>query len=280
MLNTVLFGNVTFFDLFLSVAIILASWPTAQLLTNFLRRVFKDKVSKDNLQIIIKTAYYGVFTLALLIALPLLGIRLSGLLVAGGFAGIVIGFASQNIVSNFISGVFLMIERPIKIGDAVNIDGTVGIVNDIKIMSTEVRTLDGLYVRIPNIHVFTGSLTNYVSNIVRRFGYIIGIRYRDDTDLAIKTINDVINREEMALINPAPMVFVDNLTERAVELQIFIWAPTTEWYTLKTELLIKIKKALEQNGIQLAFPHRVISFEDKAAEGDDGGSAKKVHSHS
>ncbi|MGB3974839.1 MAG: mechanosensitive ion channel family protein [bacterium] len=280
MLNTVLFGNVTFFDLFLSVAIILASWPTAQLLTNFLRRVFKDKVSKDNLQIIIKTAYYGVFTLALLIALPLLGIRLSGLLVAGGFAGIVIGFASQNIVSNFISGVFLMIERPIKIGDAVNIDGTVGIVNDIKIMSTEVRTLDGLYVRIPNIHVFTGSLTNYVSNIVRRFGYIIGIRYRDDTDLAIKTINDVINREEMALINPAPMVFVDNLTERAVELQIFIWAPTTEWYTLKTELLIKIKKALEQNGIQLAFPHRVISFEDKAAEGDDGGSAKKAHSHS
>lgn len=278
MLNTVLFGNVTLFDLFLSLAIILASWPTAQFLTNFLRRVFKDKISKDNLQIITKTAYYGVFTLALLIALPLLGVRLSGLLVAGGFAGIVIGFASQNIVSNLISGVFLIIERPIKIGDAVNIDGTVGIVNDIKIMSTEVRTLDGLYVRIPNIQVFTGSLTNYVSNIVRRFGYIIGIRYRDDTDLAIKTIHDVINQEEMALVNPSPMVFVNDLTERAVELQVFVWAPTSNWFALRTQLLNKIKKALELNGIHLAYPHRVVSFEDKAEETNNDGAIKKSRS--
>ena len=171
-----------------------------------------------------------------------------------------------------------MIERPIKIGDAVNIDGTVGIVNDIKIMSTEVRTLDGLYVRIPNIQVFTGSLTNYVSNIVRRFGYIIGIRYRDDTDLAIKTIYDVINQEEMALVNPSPMVFVNDLTERAVELQVFIWAPTSDWFALKTQLLIKIKKALELNGIHLAYPHRVVSFEDKAVEIGDGGSTKKDRS--
>lgn len=267
MLRTVLYGTVTVFDLVLAVLILLGSLPAAKILATYLKRSLRDKVSQDHQQILVKTVYYGIFILALLTVLPLAGMKISGILVAGGFAGIVVGFASQNIVSNFISGVFLMIERPIKIGNAVNIDGTAGVVNDIKIMSTIVRTYDGLFVRIPNIKVFTGTLTNYVSNIVRRFSFTIGIRYRDDAELAIRVIRELIEGETMALVNPRPMVFVSELGENSVNIQIHIWAPTTEWFALKNELLWKFKKALEANGIQIPFPQRVVRL-----EGGDAGT--------
>ncbi|MEZ5336245.1 MAG: mechanosensitive ion channel family protein [Methanolobus sp.] len=191
---------------------------------------------------------------------PVLNIDTSGLLVAGGVVGIVIGFASQSIVGNFISGVFLMIERPIKIGDQVNIDNQLGYVEDIKIISTIIRTYDGLYMRLPNETVFTTSITNYVANLVRRFEYVVGIRYEDDADEAIRIIKDLIYTEPYALVNPSPSVFVENLGDNSVNIKVRIWAPATEWYDLKTRLLWIIKKTLEENGIEIAFPQRTIWF--------------------
>ena len=95
----------------------------AKSLTINLKRGFRDKVSKDQLEIMTKVVYYGIIIIAVLAVLPTLGINPSGLLVAGGIAGIVIGIASQSVVSNLISGLFLIIERPMKIGQAVNIAG-------------------------------------------------------------------------------------------------------------------------------------------------------------
>jgi small-conductance mechanosensitive channel len=275
MFSRELFGAVTLYDIILAVAILAGAFFGTKLLVVYMRRTMKDRVSKDHLEIIVKISYYSILIIALLTILPLLGVQISGILLAGGFAGIIIGFASQNVVSNLISGVFLMIERPIKIGNAVNIDGTIGIVNDIKIMSTIVRTFEGLFVRIPNIKVFTGTLTNYVSNIARRFSYTIGIRYRDDADLAISIIKRIIENEPMALVNPAPMVFVTELGESSVNIQTHIWAPTTEWFALRNELLWKIKKSLEAEGIQIPFPQRVLWFEQSDESGDLHKKIKK-----
>ena len=179
---------------------------------------------------------------------------------AGGVAGIVIGFASQSIMGNFISGVFLMIERPIKIGDQVNIDNKLGYVEDIKIISTIIRTYDGLYIRLPNETVFTTSITNYVANLTRRFEYVVGIRYEDDADKAIRIIKGLIDDQPYALVNPSPYVFVDNLGDNAVNIIVRVWAPATEWFDMKTKLLWIIKKTLEENGIEIAFPQRTIWF--------------------
>ena len=210
----------------------------------------------------------------MLLALPALGIHPSHLLVAGGVVGIVIGFASQSIVGNLISGIFLMFERPIKIGDQLRVDDISGFVEDIHIVSTIVRTYNGLYVRIPNEKVFTGIITNYVANIARRFEYVVGIRYSDDADLAIKIIEDLIDEQPFALKNPSPQVFVDNLGDNSVNLHVRIWAPATEWYNLKMELLWEIKKALEENGIEIAFPQRVVWFADELRKREvrDAGS--------
>jgi small-conductance mechanosensitive channel len=248
--------------LFLSIAF-------GKVLTIYTQRSLKDKMDKEHLNILNKTVYYGVIFLSTFIFIfPILNIEASSLLVAGGFAGIVIGFASQSIVGNFMSGVFLMIERPVKIGDQVNIDGNLGYVEDIKLISTIIRTYEGLYMRVPNETVFTTNITNYVANLVRRFEYDVGIRYSDDADEAIKIIKDLINEQPFALKNPGPSVFVDKLGDNAVNIVVRIWAPSTEWYDLKTKMLWIIKKTLEENGIEIAFPQRTIWFANGQSAAD------------
>jgi len=243
------------------VVIIIAAFFFSKVATIYFRRSLKEKMSKDHLEIILKLISYTIITVAVLFfVLPALDVEASSILVAGSVVGLVIGFASQSIVGNLISGIFLMIERPIKVGNLVNIDGNSGSVEDISLISTIIRTYDGLYVRIPNQSVFTTNITNYVANVARRFEYVVGIRYTDDADQAIAIIKDIIREHPFALKNPAPMLFVDTLGDNAVNIIVRIWAPSTDWYGIKTELLWIIKKTLEENGIEIAFPQRTLWF--------------------
>jgi len=260
MLNKVIYGDVTLFNLLMAGIIIIAASLIIKIITLNLRRHLKDKVDKSRLTLIIKIVNYSIVVVAVVSALPHLGLNLSGLMVAGGVTGLVIGFASQKIVSNLISGVFLMIERPINIGQQVNVDSVAGYVEDIHIFSTIIRTYDGLSVRVPNEKVFTSNIINYVANVVRRFEYVVGIRYSDDADKAIGIIKNIIDDHPLALKNPSPQAFVDNLGDNAVNILVRIWGPATEWYGIKMELLLKIKTTLEESGIEIAFPQRTLWF--------------------
>ena len=246
-------GNLLEFILILSFSIIIS-----RIIILYLRRYFKNKVSKDVGETTIKFLYYGSLLIVFITVLPLIGLDPSGLLLAGGITGIVLGFASQNIVGNLISGVFLMIEKPIKIGDQVEINKISGYVTDIRIISTFIRTFDGLLIRIPNQQVFTTNITNTVSYPVRRFDFTIKIRYSDDADAAIWFIQDLIDKEPFALSSPSPYVYVNDLGENSVDLVVRIWAPISEWYGLKTRFLWAIKKVLEENNIEVPFPQREI----------------------
>ena len=271
-LDTIVYGEVTLLNLLrIAVCLIIAAL-IAKLATLNIKRSLKDRMDRDHLEITTKVVYYTIVIIAVLLALPALGIHPSNLLVAGGVVGIVIGFASQSIVGNLISGIFLMFERPIKIGDQLRVDDISGFVEDIHIVSTIVRTYTGLYVRIPNEKVFTGIITNYVANIARRFEYVVGIRYSDDANLAIGIIEDLIDEQPFALKRPSPRVFVDNLGNNSVNLSVRVWAPATEWYDLKMELLWKIKKTLEENGIEIAFPQRVVWFADELRKQEVGAA--------
>jgi small-conductance mechanosensitive channel len=258
--DVTIYGEVTLLDLFVVIVTMAVAVFIAKIASINLRKTLSDKLKKDELEMLIKIVYLGIIIVAFITVLPLLGLNLSGLLVAGGIAGIVIGFASQSVVSNLVSGLFLIAERPIKIGDAVNIGDVSGIVVDVHIMSTIIRTFDGVYVRIPNEKVFTSNITNYFANVARRFEYVVGIRYSDDAEKAIQIINNLIEEHPLALRNPPPQIFVDNLGDNSVNIIVRIWAPSTQWYPVKMELLWKIKKTLEENGIEIPFPQRTLWF--------------------
>jgi small-conductance mechanosensitive channel len=256
------YGEVTLQDVLFVTLILIAATVLAKLLTSNLKRALIDKMKRDQLELMLKLIYFGIILIAFVSVTPALGINLSGLLVAGGVAGIIIGFASQSVVSNLISGIFLIWEKPIKIGDQISIGEVSGFVEDINVLSTVVRTYDGLYVRLPNEQVFTSNITNYVANVARRFEYVIGIRYSDDADRAIEIIKNSIEEHPLALKNPEPQVFVSELGSSSVNLVVRIWAPSAEWYDVRMQLLWKIKKELEANGIRIPFPQRTIWFAD------------------
>lgn len=268
MLDKTLIGSMTILDVILAVGVLFVSLIAARMITLYVKRYFREKIDRDHLGIIVKIIRYGILAVATVWIMTLLGVNPSGLLVAGGVMGIVIGFASQSIVGNLISGIFLMIERPVKLGEAVSIGDVTGIVEDISIISTNIRKYDGLYVRIPNEQVFTSSITNLVAHVARRFDYIVGIRYSDDADKAIEIIKSLLDGEPFILIEPEPSVFVDELGDNAVKIMVRPWAPVTERWSMKMKLLWKIKKTLEEQGIQIAFPQRVLWYgdRDKGAE--------------
>ena len=160
--NYVVYSNVTVLDLIFAVIIILVSLLISKIITSYLKRALKHRLSKDYYKLFVKLIHTVIIFLVILSVLPLLGVNLAGLLVAGGIVALVIGFASQSTVSNLISGIFLMIDRTVKIGDSVNIGDVSGVIEDISIITTAVRTYDGLYVRLPNEKVFNTNITNYV----------------------------------------------------------------------------------------------------------------------
>jgi len=256
-------GDVPLINLFTFILIIFIAFVIGRVIRINIKRAFKDKVQKTTLGNLEKVVYYGIIVIGFLVALPQIGVSLSGLLVAGGILGIVIGFASQTVVSNLISGIFLLIERPIEIGEGVNIDDISGVVKDIKILSTTIRSYDGIYVRIPNDKVFSSAIHNYDIHGARRFTYTVGIRYRDNATTAIKIITELLEGHPFVLREPASQVFVEELGDNSVQLSIRIWAPSSQWYSVYTELLWKIKMALEHHGIEIPFPQHVIWMADE-----------------
>jgi len=261
LLQTPLFGtSLSVGNLLWLVVILALSVILARLTVTNLRRALENRMSKNELEILLKLIYFTIVILGVVIALPNIIADLSGLLVAGGILGIIIGFASQSVVSNFVSGLFLMVEQPVKIGDNVNVGSISGNVEDISILSTTVRTYDGVFVRIPNEKVFNSDITNYWANVARRFDYAVGIRYQDDAGKAIGIIKNVLKDHPFVLQRPSPTVFVEELGDNGVNITVKIWSPARVWWDVKIELLWKIKVALEAEGIEIPFPQRTVWF--------------------
>ena len=255
--------GISLLDLIVVFFVIILGVFVGKALSLYLSRYLKKRMTRDHIKIVTKSIYFVIFFIALLIILPIIGIDASSIALAGGIFAIVIGFATQSIFGNLVSGIFLIFERPIKLGDVVNIDGTVGQVEDIRIISTTLRTFDGYFIRIPNMTVFNGKITNFFVNKVRRFEYVVGIRYKDDADKALKIIKSTIERNPFALKYPEPVIFVDQLGNSSVDITIKIWAPFTEWYDVRKDLLWKIKTDLEKNGIVVPFPQREVWFNNE-----------------
>ena len=232
-----------------------------------LSRTPQSKLSEVQLKA--KLFYYTVITISFFLSLNIAGIsgKLSTLLAAAGITGIVLGFASQAVVSNFISGIFMYFDKPLQVGDAVRIpDSNVeGIVEDIHIFSTRIRQWDGTLVRIPNATLFNSNIVNLQRYPVRRTTIIVGISYQSDIQKAIDTILKVLDEEPYVLAKPEPRVYVEELGDSSVNLTIWAWVPSSLWIgqnllRSKYHLLQKIKEALDSEGIEIPFPQRVNWF--------------------
>ncbi len=243
-------------------------------------RSFLRNLPRDVASIVEKLIYYGIIAIGAVSALAIAGVETTGLVVAGSLVGVALGFASQTVVSNFLSGIFLYLDRPFKPGDPVDIDGIGGVVQDITIFSTRVRTWDGVVTRLPNSKVFDATIRNFAGNVVRRVEYSVGIAYDADIGHAIEVIKGVLDEHPLVLEEPEPEIFVEELGDSAVILKVRFWVPSSHWFEVKRELLRRIKEALDEAGIEIPFPQRVVwlrniaraEIEVRDDTGGEGGS--------
>ncbi|WP_231845544.1 mechanosensitive ion channel family protein [Pyrococcus abyssi] len=216
-------------------------------------------------QIKAKVFYYTIVTLAFFLALNIAGFtgKLTTIVAAAGITGIVLGFSAQTVIANLISGIFMYFDKPLEIGDPVEVGEYSGIVHDIRVFSTRIRTWDGLLVRIPNEKLFNSEIKNLAKYPARRVDVVVGISYADDVEKAVEVIKRTLDEIPYVLAEPEPMVFVEELGDSSVNLAIRAWAPSEKWFDVRVEILKRVKKALDEAGIEIPFPQQVNWFADE-----------------
>jgi small-conductance mechanosensitive channel len=217
-----------------------------------------------------KVVSYTIIGISFITALDLF-IEVSTLLAAAGIAGIAIGMAAKTSVSNIISGIFLLADRPFEIGDAVDIGGDAGEVIDISLFSARLRTFDNKYLRIPNETVATAKIINLTHYDLRRLEILVGIAYSEDVGKALEVISSVVKKEKLVLADPEPLVMATGFGDSSIDLSVRAWVQRTELLSARTELMIGIKKALEDSDIEIPFPTRTLHFGEGEVERFKGG---------
>jgi small-conductance mechanosensitive channel len=256
----------------LTIVIIVAGFAIAQAARTVTTKYIGTRLPPDTRRTLGKVTYYVIIAIALLSALGVSGLDLSGLFIAGGFAGIIIGFATQSLFSNLISGIFLQIDKPMKIGDPVLITGKLpdvaGVVVEVTTLSSRLRMFDGTYVRLPNSDVFLSEIRNYSSAAARRVEITIGIAYKEDVAKVIEIIRKSLKETPLVLVEPEPDIYINDFGDSAVNINVWCWVPFSVFFDVKKQLMQQIKHELDSNNIEIPFPQRVVHL---AKDGGKGG---------
>lgn len=184
-----------------------------------------------------------------------LGLDVGVLLGAAGLLTVAVGFASQTAASNLISGLFLMVERPFKVGSVVRVSDVQGEVLSIDFMSVSLRTFDNLLVRIPNETMLKSNVVNVTRFPNRRFDLKVGVAYKENLEAVKQLLLDVPKQVPLALVDPPPRLFMLGFGDSSVDLQLSVWAKQDDFFDMANSLYIEVKKALEQAGMEIPFPH-------------------------
>ncbi len=216
------------------------------------------KLSPQGAMLAGKAVRYGLGAVLLAMLLSELGFTLTAILGAAGIAGVAIGFASQTSLSNIISGIFLIAEKPFQAGDALQIGDTLGIVHSIDLLSVKLRTFDNRFVRIPNEHLVKTPFTNITRFPIRRFDIDVGVAYKEDIDHVIRVLADIADKNPYALDEPAPLILFKGFGDSALDFLLGVWFEKSDMLNLRNSITKEIKRRFDEEGIEIPFPHRSL----------------------
>ncbi len=256
-MNTLLSGETLMTGLRV-IVIAIAGFILLKVLTFMTGRAVKKRLSPHSAMLVKKAIFYTGAFIILVTVLRQLGFKLTALLGAAGIAGIALGFASQTSVSNIISGIFLISEKPFAVDDIIKVGDTTGIILSIDLLSIKIRTFDNMFIRIPNETLIKTAVTNVTRFPIRRLNIDISIAYKEDLD-RVKEILLVIAKENpYCLDNPEPLFVIKEFGTSGVELLLGLWFVKTDYLQLKNSVMLTIKKRFDEEGIEIPFPHMSI----------------------
>ncbi len=240
------------------IIFLIGRW-VAKLLTNGIRSVMTRSQMDEMLVKFLGNIIYAVLlTFVIIAAISKLGIQTASLVAVLGAAGLAVGLALQGSLSNFAAGVLAIIFRPYKIGDLVEVAGQTGVVEEVDVFTTVLRTPDRTKIIIPNGQIMADVITNYTNETNRRMEASVGIGYGDDIDKAREVLIEALKESPYVLDEPATQVTVSELADSSVNLAVRPWVEAAKYAPASHDINERIKKALDAAGISIPFPQRDV----------------------
>jgi small conductance mechanosensitive channel len=245
-----------------AIAILVVGWVVAGWVEKVVRSASarNEKLDATLVSVFARVARWAVLVFTIIAVLDRFGVQTASLVALLGAAGLAVGLALQGALSNVAAGVMILGLRPFRIGDAVDIGGTVGAVEDVGLFVTKMRTFEGVPVFMPNGRIWGNEIKNFSRAERRRIDLTIGVGYGDDLDHALGVLGQVVAAEPRVLADPEPMIKVTALGESSVDLLVRVWTLPADFLATQMDLTKAIKQRLDAEGISIPFPQRDVHY--------------------
>ena len=246
-----------------NLVIALLIFYVGRLAVGLVVRGLRKVMQRQEVDVTLETFVCNVVRVALLVvviiaAISALGIQTTSFIAIFGAAGLAVGLALQGSLSNFASGVLIVLFRPYKVGDFIEGAGINGSVEQVQILTTVLKTGDNKQVIVPNSQIMDSVITNYSAKDTRRVDMVVGVSYDDDIDKVRNTIQELVAAEERILDDPSCVIAVSELADSSVNFVVRPWVKTTDYWGVMFDLTEAIKKRFDKEGISFPFPQQDV----------------------
>jgi len=231
----------------------------AKLLTRSVRKVMEKKEVDPALTSFVSSLLYAILLIiVVLAAISKIGVQTTSFIAILGAAGLAIGLALQGSLANFAAGVLIMLFRPFKIGDFIDAGGATGVVEEIGILATELKSPDNKKIIVPNAGIMSGNITNITANDTRRCDMAFGVSYTDDLDRVQEILMEMIKADDRVLEDPEPAVVVAELADSSINFKVRPWVKKEDYWGLYFDMQKAVKQRFDKEGISIPFPQRDV----------------------
>lgn len=247
-----------------NLLLVIAVFIVASIVSNAVKKSIRNsgkrikRMDPTLLPLFAGIAGYAVYIVAIVIVLDIFGVNTNSIVALLGAAGLAVGLALKDTLSNIASGIMMLILRPFRVGDYITFSGTGGTVEEISLFTTILQTPDGQYISAPNSNVWNATIQNSTRNGTRRMDVVVGVAYDDDLDAGFRALQQIVDEESRFLKDPAPQVMVQSLGDSSVNLQIRAWATVDDYWAIWWEMQKKVKVGVEAAGLSIPFPQRDV----------------------
>lgn len=248
--------------------VLLLFWVIYKAVRHIIVRLPETKMRQSTRAIIERILRYAFYTVCVMHVLAFFGVKLTAIWGAAGVAGVAIGFAAQTSVSNIISGLFVLSEKSLKIGDLITVGDVTGIVDEVHLLSVQIHTLDNQMVRIPNSNIINTNLINTTYHPHRRMTFTVEVDYGTDLRRALDVLLTAPAQCPTVLSDPAPVVWINGWNDSGVEMVLAVWFNGADFFATKNDTFIAINNVMNKAGIVIPFERLNVCVVN-----DDGSQA-------
>ena len=242
-----------------AIAIFLVGRILARIIVSTIKKVMTRAKVEETLHEFLGNIIQAVFMVVITIAaLEQLGVDTTSVLAVFAAAGLAVGLAFKDSLSNFAAGIMVILFKPFKLGDFVEAAGVSGVIEQIGIFNTLMRTGDNREITVPNGHIYSDVITNFSARETRRIDLVIGIGYDDNIGLAKTTLEEILNNDGRILSDPAPTIMVLELGASSIDIAVRPWVKSADYWATRADLLQNIKETFDDKNISIPYPQRDI----------------------